>query len=1683
MCTGLQQEKENSHVPSESVVESDLPGIKSDSVCNVSLACKGNCVSGFSVDGKGCNRKECGKGPDSKVGLDIKDDGSAVLHDSEVDCENVVSKVDSKNSVKQSIMECENSVSHDLETDVSGSGRVVIDINDSISKTNPDIDHHIKTAINEDCVMGMTIKNCKEAVSDIIEHNETVNNSSSGIDCKEVSHSVHDGYEYSNAPDKPQRQVLSEVPEISDHKVKTGLEQVIHAECESDASEGGRSIRRSTRSSVGKVRAAMLHCITAGRTKSTKLGLQEKSQDVVKDEAESLSVCLTEEGSNMGSEDVTFSSQMISEDSGEMKEVERRKNAVVAEANSVHKTEDLSLNTSTTVLKTHSVPSKENDIYVRKEKELSEEKENTLCVDLLIIRNENETSDTNLDIKLLKEFIVQPEKTSEKQIILDQDKKQKILGPKMVTSDVNDFAEGGSENTVRNEDSFDLKPVVKNANENITNIEDTFVVESVVKEKSILSIESNSKFENETDNKLPEVTQMKKDRVDCISELKDVENDGISDVNQRQVHKLHNTIEPSLFYSKEIKSCDSKDKSLDDIVKGSESDISESLCDSKDQHASSSTKEEFPSCVPKCSSEVRQASDSSKSFSEEVFQMNVEQCDKVSGEHSEHVIPDTNSVLHSVSKFEVGESLHDVSNSADGSVVESSRHLDAGGKNSKVTDSENTFVEEDVSPEEQAIKESVLSALGLQPLRAMQGGVASGSRKRPCEGNYTGTLKTVIKLQRSSPEKRRTPLKLVLKHGKAHSSVDEPSMEKGEEEFEDLDFDGQGKIEYSICKETGTSDNTKDPYAFGIGSRKCLKPAYSYRYFDISSNPHFIADKSNPGDRLSPEISSKDDGKAQSTKQSGNLVIPEKSSSFSIHPGRLCSDVCSYCFGKFGSLDTPCHIAQLKSSERQQKILQAETHLTADSCLCDACYRHVDRKANCPSYKPNKKRQHHRSVSSRIKTPCCVRGCSQIAEHHVRRKWLIKLKRSIAKKVRIDMDKMPQHLPFPLCLTHYTWIDYFMVCGICKRRLTRNHMYPLGPEVHELNTALESDGIPAHLSDKLFVCKLCRYFSSVRLKYKDPSQLAGNQKLFYQGYRKRLLQFHNIEEEVDEETAEEAPPKQKRRKTKATTSAAVKVDGEDDSGTKSKCELISQSENQHLGDAFGPATIDFSSLGDVSIDRSGASTPMIDYSSLGNGASNSNLILFDDIGSSQKQTLKLGRVKSTKLKLKLGSGKISNLNYNQSEEPSSRSILLPVRDGLEVTPVHDSLSKPFYPGVEELPLHANFEFHGKKEQETSNNRRGEWEKCTATIQFDKDTKILFQQLQRPYGNHSSFFRHLILLEKYWRSGELILAPSASSRATNYVNSVQNRIQAYEGHPSSAHLGSPFISSPHLSSTTSATSVPVIDLPLKRRLGGGILTASDGSTRPVTITRMSGVSIAPRPVTFTSVSSAGVSSSQSRMPVFTAFPQNSPSPVPRKVIMDTVATSVASHFQQSRRIPNVLQVTAGGKSFSIVPGLTQIRHIQSFQQQQHQFQREQQQESSCFGPLICDVRSLATENGSALWDQNVTQQSGKSNQKPNISVSLLPKTSTGTTFKPSTIVTPTGIILSRKPEISVTAVTEKKDVTLKPKAISSKRDSVSKVKPSSEKLDLMKTKAVLEEKEIVLQEAVSELKDSLPLTKC
>ena len=79
------------------------------------------------------------------------------------------------------------------------------------------------------------------------------------------------------------------------------------------------------------------------------------------------------------------------------------------------------------------------------------------------------------------------------------------------------------------------------------------------------------------------------------------------------------------------------------------------------------------------------------------------------------------------------------------------------------------------------------------------------------------------------------------------------------------------------------------------------------------------------------------------------------------------------------------------------------------------------------------------------------------------------------------------------------------------------------------------------------------------------------------------------------------------------------------------------------------------------------------------------------------------------------------------------------------------------------------------------------DKCAVNIQFDLNTKKLWQDLHYPYGNYTSFFRHLILLEKYWRSGDLAISPTATLKSSAYLKSVQNRINAYEGKHSTADL--------------------------------------------------------------------------------------------------------------------------------------------------------------------------------------------------------------------------------------------------------------------------------------------------------
>lgn len=101
-----------------------------------------------------------------------------------------------------------------------------------------------------------------------------------------------------------------------------------------------------------------------------------------------------------------------------------------------------------------------------------------------------------------------------------------------------------------------------------------------------------------------------------------------------------------------------------------------------------------------------------------------------------------------------------------------------------------------------------------------------------------------------------------------------------------------------------------------------------------------------------------------------------------------------------------------------------------------------------------------------------------------------------------------------------------------------------------------------------------------------------------------------------------------------------------------------------------------------------------------------------------------------------------------------------------------------FPGEEDLPLQAHIDFNNVKERTPEG-----WEKCVSTIQYDAETKHLWHDLQKPYGNQSSFLRHLILLEKYFRNGDLILSPNATHHSLNYSESVHNRLKSYDNIPS------------------------------------------------------------------------------------------------------------------------------------------------------------------------------------------------------------------------------------------------------------------------------------------------------------
>uniref|UniRef100_T1HUE1 Uncharacterized protein n=1 Tax=Rhodnius prolixus TaxID=13249 RepID=T1HUE1_RHOPR len=613
-----------------------------------------------------------------------------------------------------------------------------------------------------------------------------------------------------------------------------------------------------------------------------------------------------------------------------------------------------------------------------------------------------------------------------------------------------------------------------------------------------------------------------------------------------------------------------------------------------------------------------------------------------------------------------------------------------------------------LSVEQKQMKESVLQALGLKSL------TAASEFKQQCEedkqkcvqqqqlqqqqqqqqrnnSGYTGTLKAVIKLNRTGDKKRTM---VYQRNEDALSSSD--------------------KLEYRICSDFPSTEGVPITHLADIGyNRKGLHQKYT----DSVTNSVYV----NPNNGTSHTEESEVNGDESKGNKESNLIIPEKSSSFSIHPGRLCSDVCSYCFGKFGSLDTPCHVAQIKGEERQKKILQNEPHLTPESCLCDACYRYVDRKVN---YHPKSGNQQstnsttgHKTHQPQPQATCCVVNCVQQATHTIKRKWILKLKKNLTNKV-----------------------EYLTVCGICRKRLNRNNLFSLGREADRLNLMLAEDGIPARLSDNLFLCKLCRYYSNLRLKYSDTSAIPPQNKAFYKNYRRKILMSLDIavsNSDDDCEHSEDAATPEKKRTPSTTTGTSTTV-------------LPRKASQGNTGGSNNSTAENVA--GGSSSNNDSASEDTVSLSKLAS--------LFGE-QPEQQQTRMFGEQseqQQTRIQVKFGNVNIhtlSNLNIGQQGGAS--------------TPVTGSNDKEGPEGV----LSCHLDFKGTTTPD------GALERCVCTIQFDKKAKQLWTDLQKPHGSQSLFLRHLIMMEKIWRAGYLVLSSNADEKAVKYVLNSKNKVRSFE----------------------------------------------------------------------------------------------------------------------------------------------------------------------------------------------------------------------------------------------------------------------------------------------------------------
>lgn len=477
------------------------------------------------------------------------------------------------------------------------------------------------------------------------------------------------------------------------------------------------------------------------------------------------------------------------------------------------------------------------------------------------------------------------------------------------------------------------------------------------------------------------------------------------------------------------------------------------------------------------------------------------------------------------------------------------------------------------------------------------------------------------------------------------------------------------------------------------------------------------------------------------------------------------------------------------------------------------------------------------------------------------------------------------------------------------------------------------------------------------------------------------MRYHDIpvsESEEEGKSVEEGIASEVSKAKKKKSKSKSFYDGE---FSKNNAEKDDKSDAGVEDRSSDSQMIDYSYLDSLNVHREDSTVPMGDYSDLRDfegqvGFSNIASLLNPMEGGqgSAYPTDSQNRSrtdKPTRIQVKFGNlniGKLSNLNIGQDSRPASST-----------TPVLER--PPFMPGERDMNLVGDYEFHGPL------NPSSGWERCTYNIQFDRDTKKLWQDLQRPYGNQSSFLRHLVILEKHWRNGSLVFSENPNPKAVKYFTSVQNRVQAYDGAKSS-DIG---IEKPKQAEATvetppsqrAPTPLKVISVPPPlMKIAPGSLCWRPNQVKkpppynfPITSTQTSATQSfsapgpAPPPYRFHNVQPNHLGYRTVKIPfppVSGAF-QPSSSPQVNKGQNNPRPSSLS--YQQFKKIRLEPQPPTVVGKVTVVPKVEQIPESQTTSTATTNF-------SENFAPLICDVRSLASSTSEIDWSDSFRKQQQK-----------------------------------------------------------------------------------------------------------